>query len=109
MWHAQMYGSSGYLERPGNSTLAAYTACYPRDHIENHHIKTIANLAYVESVGGDPHHFTYKVCCPLNCMIVYLCHNLGPTSHSPQPRDSMELSVGLQQAQCLHGEHQRWC
>lgn len=60
-WRAQMYGSSGHLARPGNSTLAAYTACYPTNHLENHHIKTIANLAFVEHAGGDPHHFTYKV------------------------------------------------
>ena len=56
-----MFGSSGHVTRPQGSTLAAYSACYPLHHMENHHVKAIANMAYVDCVGGDPHHFTYLV------------------------------------------------
>lgn len=64
----QMFGSSGHLSRPEGSTLAAYTACFPQHHMENHHIKTIANTAFVDGVTGDPHHFRYKVrCARLRC------------------------------------------
>jgi hypothetical protein len=59
----QVYGSSGHLRRPGQSTLQAYHACLPREHPENHNIKTIANMAYAECSGGSSHMFLYLVCC----------------------------------------------
>jgi hypothetical protein len=56
-----VYGSSGHLRRPGKGTLQAYHACLPREHLENHNIKTIANLAYVECTAGSSHVFVFLV------------------------------------------------
>lgn len=59
----QLFGSSGHLTRPHNSTLRAYTACLPADADENRHIKTIANTHYVQR-PIDPHHFSYTARAP---------------------------------------------
>ena len=56
----QMFGSSGLLERPERGPLESYYKCFPRDHQENCHVKTIANLAHTDRAGPDPHHFLYK-------------------------------------------------
>ncbi|KAK9834899.1 hypothetical protein WJX81_007252 [Elliptochloris bilobata] len=55
----QLFGSSGHLTRPLNSTVRAYTACVPVDADENRHVKTIASLQHVLR-PIDPHHFSYK-------------------------------------------------
>lgn len=57
----QMFGSSGYLQKPPGSTLDSYVDCFEDNHQENKHIKTIANLDFVECAGRDPHHFLYMV------------------------------------------------
>lgn len=64
---SQMFGSSGHLTRPRNSTVRAYTACLPADAEENRHVKTIANLRYVLR-PIDPHHFSYQVQPSTQCM-----------------------------------------
>ena len=55
----QMYGSSGWTEKPRGSTLASFTSCFPQDHPQNLHVKTIANTRHTLSAGADPHHFLY--------------------------------------------------
>lgn len=67
----QMFGSSGYLNRPTGGTLESYVQCFPVHHKENHHIKTIANLDYADRADRDPHHFLFRVHSPLS---LQLCH-----------------------------------
>ena len=55
-----MFGSSGWKDKPLGSTLSAFTACFPRDHAENLHVKTIANTRHTLHSGEDPHHFIYE-------------------------------------------------
>ena len=55
----QIFGSSGWLQRPPGGTLASYTACLPRNHSENLHVKTIAHTRHTLRAGADPHHFVY--------------------------------------------------
>ena len=47
-----MYGSSNLTEKPAGGTLAAYTACFPKDHVQNLHVKTIANLRHTVQAGA---------------------------------------------------------
>ena len=54
-----MFGSSGLLERPEEGTLASYFRCFPQDHKENLHVKTIANVRHTLGTQGDPHHFRF--------------------------------------------------
>lgn len=56
----QMFGSSGFLQKPSGNTLESYFKCFPRDHPENLHIKTIANVKYTVGPGPDPHQFRFK-------------------------------------------------
>lgn len=51
----------GHVRRPVGSTLESYRLCFPREHDENRHVKTIANMEFVDRVGPDPHHFLYQV------------------------------------------------
>ena len=67
----QLFGSSGHLTRPQNSTLRAYTACLPAGADENRHVKTIANTRYVQR-PIDPHHFSYTARPPLWQQCTYL-------------------------------------
>ena len=57
----QMFGSSGHMSRPPGGTLESYVQCFPVDHRENGHIKSIVNLDYAERADRDPHHFLFKV------------------------------------------------
>lgn len=41
--------------------MESYTSCFPTGHVENHHVKTIGNLDFLDSADRDPHHFTYLV------------------------------------------------
>ena len=50
-----MFGSSNLTEKPQGSTLAAYTACFPKDHPQNLHVKTIANLQHTLAAGAGEH------------------------------------------------------
>ncbi|KAK9813974.1 hypothetical protein WJX73_007576 [Symbiochloris irregularis] len=56
----QLFGSSGFLRKPSGGTLQSYHKCFPRDHPENLHVKTIANVAHTLGPGPDPHQFTFK-------------------------------------------------
>ena len=55
-----MFGSSGHVARPQGSTLQNYWKCIPKDHPENHHVKSFVNTQYGLKVGPDPHHFIYS-------------------------------------------------
>lgn len=49
----KLFGSSGHIARPDGGVLPNYFNCVP-----NHHIKTIANMAFVQEVAS-PHVLTY--------------------------------------------------
>lgn len=55
-----LFGSSGHVHRPKGGTLASYTKCLPPSHSMSLHVKTIANMKYVERVAGAPHFFYYN-------------------------------------------------
>ena len=106
-----MFGSSGHLTRPEGSTLAAYVACYPLHHPENHHVKTIANMAYVDCVGGDPHHFTYLVRIPSlpalpYCKGIWLANTTGSmpiiSTYSDVPWATRHRQQGIISANSNH-------
>lgn len=40
--------------------MASYFKCFPPDHQENLHVKTIANVEHTWHTLGDPHHFKYR-------------------------------------------------
>lgn len=57
----QIFGTSGWQDRPpaNLSTLAAYTSCLPREHVENLHVKSVVQPARTLHASTDPHHFIY--------------------------------------------------
>ena len=57
----QIFGTNGWQGRPpaNLSTLAAYTSCLPRGHVENLHVKSVVQPARTLHASTDPHHFIY--------------------------------------------------
>ena len=76
----RQFGSSGHIRRPPGGVRRSYTACYPADHLNNRHVKTIANLAKVLGPRGV-HAFEY----PPNQTAVNTRHEPvdGPFSSPP--------------------------